>query len=422
MNRQAESKGARLDALLLELCPNGVEYKSFLEIGDYIRGLSYGKDDETTADIKNAIPVIRANNITLESNMLNLDELKYVRASVKVKNSQYLKANDILICAGSGSTNHIGKVAFIENDLPCVFGAFMATIRVKNADDVLPRFLFHVFTSQRFRKYIREKIDSSTINNLNARVISQYKIPVPPLEVQEEIVRILDRWTELEAELVAELDARTTQYEYYRDSLLSPDGKPIVNACELISESFWLMPATPKYRETGIPYITSKNIINGHVDFTNVKYISEADYNHVSSNRSIQRDDLLITMIGTIGEAAFVEEDTMFYGQNIYLVRLDEERVNRKYFYYYLTSRSVKHELNSKKNPSNQGYIKAGAILNLKVPLPTIDEQCRVVSLLDRFDKLCFGISEGLPAEIEARRRQYKYYRDRLLTFEEMAS
>lgn len=184
-------------------------------------------------------------------------------------------------------------------------------------------------------------------------------------------------------------------------------------------DDFWIMPATPKYIDKGIPYITSKNIKNGVIDFSDVKYTSKEDYLIMAANRQIQKNDLLITMIGTIGEMAFVGDFTEFYGQNMYLLRIDETKVNRKYLYYYMTSPKVKDGLVSKKNASSQGYIKAGSIENLIVPLPSIEKQKQIVEILDNFSKLCDDISEGLPAEIEARQKQYEYYRDKLLSFKE---
>ena len=156
------------------------------------------------------------------------------------------------------------------------------------------------------------------------------------------------------------------------------------------------------------------------IDFTDVKYISEADYQVISSKRNIETGDLLITMIGTIGEAAFVRDAKKFYGQNIYLVRLDTTKVNKKYYYYYLTSPSVKNSLIAKKNASSQGYIKAGGIENLEIPIPKLEIQNKIVEILDRFDSLCNDISIGLPAEIAARQKQYEYYRDKLLSFKEL--
>lgn len=185
---------------------------------------------------------------------------------------------------------------------------------------------------------------------------------------------------------------------------LCPNGVEYKKASEIKIESFWLMPSTPTYIADGVPYITSKNIKNGKINFENVNYISEKDYLSISSNRTIKKNDLLITMIGTIGETAFVEEDIKFYGQNMYLIRLNEKVINRKFFNYYLTSEKIKNSLVSRKNTSSQGYIKAGSIENLLLPVPPLEIQCEIVHILDDFTLLS--------AELKARQKQYQYYID----------
>ena len=187
---------------------------------------------------------------------------------------------------------------------------------------------------------------------------------------------------------------------------LCPNGVEYKKASEIKIESFWLMPSTPTYIAAGVPYITSKNIKNGKINFENVNYISEKDYLSISSNRTIKKNDLLITMIGTIGETAFVEEDIKFYGQNMYLIRLNEKVINRKFFNYYLTSEKIKNSLVSRKNTSSQGYIKAGSIENLLLPVPPLEIQCEIVHILDDFTLL----SAELSAELKARQKQYEYY------------
>ena len=192
---------------------------------------------------------------------------------------------------------------------------------------------------------------------------------------------------------------------------LCPNGVNRLSTNDIKIDSFWLMPATPNYIESGVPYITSKNVRNGKIDFTNVSYISEEDYKNISSNRSILVGDILVTMIGTIGEVCIVDDHIRFYGQNLYLVRLNKDIIDTKYFYYYITSASIKNSLVTKKNASSQGYIKAGSIENLKVPVPPLEVQREIVRILDSFTLL----TAELTAELTARKKQYEYYRDELL-------
>ena len=194
---------------------------------------------------------------------------------------------------------------------------------------------------------------------------------------------------------------------------LCPNGVEYMETKDIKKESFWLMPSTPNYTDSGIPYITSKNIKNGVIDFNDIKYITKKDFEIISSNRKIEKNDMLITMIGTIGEVAFVSDNLQFYGQNIYLIRFNETIVDKKYYYYFITSEKIKNELISKKNASSQGYIKAGNIENLKIPIPPLPVQREIVRILDNFTEL----TAELTAELEDRKKQYEYYRDSLLTF-----
>jgi len=213
---------SRFQELIQQLCPNGVEFVKFQDVCQYIRGVTYSKTQEMKEDCPKCWKVLRANNITLYSNTLNFDNIKLIKNEVKVKQTQILKKNDILICASSGSKEHIGKVAYIFEDMEYTFGSFMAVIRC--TDFLNSRFLFHILTSASFSNYLNFALNNTTINNLNASVIGSFRFPLPPLEIQKEIVCILDNFTELTtkltAELTAELVARKKQYEYYRDKLL----------------------------------------------------------------------------------------------------------------------------------------------------------------------------------------------------------
>ena len=257
---------------------------------------------------------------------------------------------------------------------------------------------------------------------------SQKKIPIPcpdnpekSLAIQSEIVRILDKFTALTAELTAELNMRKKQYNYYRDQLLSfKEGEVEWKTLEeVLVDKFWIMPATPKFDDNGeIPYVTSKNISGGNIDFERVKHISRDDFLSISKNRPILKGDFLISMIGTIGEIARVKcLDPDFYGQNMYLIRLNEELLHPRYFLHFFDSPRMKFYFKSVKNNSGQGYLKANNIDGLSIPLPSIDEQQKIAFILDKFDTLTNPINEGLPREIELRQKQYEYYRDLLFSF-----
>ncbi|WP_128479802.1 restriction endonuclease subunit S [Helicobacter pylori] len=219
-HKDAKTYPKRLKSLLQTLAPKGVEFRKLGDIGEYIRGVTYKKNQEIN-NLECGIKVLRANNITL-SNHLNFEDIKVINKNVKIRKEQYLKKNDILICAGSGSSEHIGKVAFINTDFDYVFGGFMGVIRIR---EVNSRFVYHIFTSNIFKQYLEKSLNTTTINNLNANILQNFLIPIPPLEIQQEIVKILDQFSALTTDLLAgipaEIEARKKQYEYYREKLLA---------------------------------------------------------------------------------------------------------------------------------------------------------------------------------------------------------
>ena len=158
---------------------------------------------------------------------------------------------------------------------------------------------------------------------------------------------------------------------------------------EVLLDDFWIMPATPKYINNGVPYITSKNIKNGKVDFSNVNYINIEDYERISKNRPILIDDILISMIGTLGEVAVVKKsDGVFYGQNMFLVRLNKDKIYQRYFINYFKSNIVKRQLIINQNKSTQSYMKANHIESLKIPIPDIAEQKKIANKLDKVQEI----------------------------------
>ena len=293
-------------------------------------------------------------------------------------------------------------------------------IKIQNNLELNYKFLFY-WLSIEAKNHVYSGMGNP---KLMSHQMEKILIPIPPLSVQTEIVKILDALTALTSELTSELTLRRKQYEYYREKLLSEEelgkvGFEWKTVKSLCNDNFWLMPATPEFDDNGnIPYITSKNIKGGKIDFQNTKYINEYVYQELSRTRCIIENDILISMIGTIGEAVIVKkEDLYFYGQNMYVLRLNNELVNHKFFLYYFTAPFILNSLLSKKNSSNQGYLKAGQIESLKIPIPPLPVQTKIVKILDKFVNLTNSISEGLPLAIEQSQKRYEYYRELLLSF-----
>lgn len=192
------------------------ELRKFSEIASFNRGLTYKKNQEELNPNENSIGVLRANNIDLDGT-LNLEDIKWLKEDLQFKKDYILKNNDILICIGSGSKEHIGKVTYIKEDLPYLFGGFMATLR---SNKLYMPYLYHFLKSSYFKRYLNQALASPTINNLNSSIMGKFEIPVISEEKQEDAIRLLEELEELKSLLVDEIDLRQKQYEYYRDKLL----------------------------------------------------------------------------------------------------------------------------------------------------------------------------------------------------------
>ena len=155
---------------------------------------------------------------------------------------------------------------------------------------------------------------------------------------------------------------------------------------ELCKDYFWIMPKTPKYVDgANIPYITSKNLNNGTINYKDCKYITEDAFKNLTSKRFIQEDDFLISMIGTVGEVGIVKKaDLPIYGQNMYLLRPNYELVNKRYLYNFITSTPVNTKLQNIINGATQGYLHDKDIINLFLVDRTLDEQAKIATQLDR--------------------------------------
>ena len=272
-------------------------------------------------------------------------------------------------------------------------------------------------------KYLYYYIQTINISNLvhgnipklTGKDFRNLKIPVPPLEVQEEIVRILDNFTELTTELTTELDLRKKQYEYYRDKMFEVKTDiPVVKLKDICS-IYDGTHQTPKYTDSGVKFASVENISNPYLT---KKYISVDDYNKYKIKP--QKDDVLMTRIGSIGSCYVIDRDEdLAYYVSLALLRPDKKVINSRYLKHYIESISGAKELR-KRTLVNAVPIKINKddIGKILVSVPPLDVQQRIVNVLDNFEKICSDLQIGLPAEIDARQKQYEYYRDLLLNFD----
>ena len=163
------------------------------------------------------------------------------------------------------------------------------------------------------------------------------------------------------------------------------------------------------------------NVKNGKLDLNDVKYIDKSDLSKLTRSK-LCIGDILFTYVGTIGQVALIEENDRFYlAPNVALVRVEKPFLKPEFMrYYFQTSMFWDFQIKRLLQSSSMKNIPMGKIRKFVLPIPPLEEQEKIVNILDRFDTLCNDLTAGLPAEIEARRKQYEYYRDKLLSFEEL--
>lgn len=389
-----------LETLIQELCPDGVEFVKLVKYANVQYGFAF--DSKLFTDDEQYIPLIR------------------IRDVVPAKPSTYYSgeySSDYIIRKGDMLVGMDGNFNMEKwNDRDGLLNQRVCKIYAKDESLLLDGFLYH-FLRPLFKK-IENSIQGSTVKHLSAKVINHIEIPLPPIEVQTEIVRILDKFTslevELEAELEAELDCRKRQYEYYRDKLLSFDnvgGQEVtiskigdigrICMCKRIMKN-------QTNSESGIPFYKI-----GTFGKVADAYISNDVYEEYKKLYSYpKKGDILMSASGTIGRTVvFNGEPSYFQDSNIVWVDNDETKVLNSYLNYYYQIIEWKTQGGTIKRLYNN--LLAGATIKY----PSLDEQHRIVSILDRFESLTTSLQTGLPAEISARRQQYEYYRDKLLTF-----
>lgn len=290
--------------------------------------------------------------------------------------------------------------------------------------NLLSKFLFYYLLTQ--QAGIKGKVRRASVPRLSKSSFDKMQIPIPPLRVQKAIVSILDKFTQLEAELEAELDCRKRQYEYYRNQLLSfnslTNGGGILDSVTIkklgevarsITSGGTPLTSHQEYYGGNIPWLRTQEVNNADIWDTEIKITEEGLHN--SSAKLIPPNCVIMAMYGaTVGRVA-INKIPLTTNQACANIEVNENIANYRYIYYYLFNQ---YKYIKSLGVGSQTNINAQIVRNLSIPLPPLSEQQRIVAILDKFDALTNSISEGLPKEIALRRKQYEYYRERLLSFE----
>lgn len=323
-------------------------------------------------------------------------------------------ANTIAISQGGASAGYVNYIT-----TPFWAGAHCYVVFLKT-EKVLYKFLYY-FIKNNQEKLMNSK-QGAGIPGLNRKAIYSLNIPLPPLPIQQEIVRILDTFTNLTAELTAELTARRKQYEYYRDELLTFGEErdevvwqPLGEICNVVSGGTPSKKFSSYWENGTIKWLGSTVCKNEKTVDEVTKYITLEGLNS-SSAKLMPVGTTLIALVGaTIGKVAYLPFEAAI-NQNIAgIYPKDTKSIDSSYLYYACTR--LYQEFLSLTQGQKLAMANLSFVRSLKIPVPPMDEQKRIAEFLDKFNAICSDLRVGLPAEITARQKQYEYYRDRLFIF-----
>ncbi len=395
---------SRLDELIEEFCPDGVEYKELCKVVEIRSG--WGFPNREQGSKHGEIPFYKVGDMnhvknqqimTVANNYVSLDTVKRLKCNPAPKGTIIFPKIGAAI--GTNKKRILGQTACYDNN---VMGLIIG-------NDVLSRFLFFIMDSISLIDFADY---SGAMPSIRKSTLEKYKIPVPPLPVQQEIVRILDNFTELTSELTSELTARRKQYEYYRDLLLTfGDDVPMVALGDIL------------VRTKGTK-ITAQQMKQLHKEkgkvriFAGGKTFADVDFSAIPEKDINFKPSIIVKSRGII---EFEYYDKPFSHKNEFWAYYSQNSsVNIKFVYYYLVNNVSYFQYIA--NNMQMPQISIPVTDKYQIPIPPIEEQKRIVAILDRFDALCNDLTSGLPAEIEARQKQYEYYRDELLSFKEVSS
>lgn len=390
---------SKIDELIKKMCPNGVQYRKLNELLDYIQPSKYIVKSTNYNDIYK-IPVLTAGQTFILGYTNEIDGI--YKAS---------KEKPVIIFDDFTTSNH-----FVEFSFKVKSSAMKILVsKMKNS-------LKFIYYCMQNITYIPKEHSRQWI-----QTYSEFKIPLPPIEVQEEIVRILDKFKELENELEDELEVRRQQYNFWREKFFRSSDN-MMSIGRLLKEKGYIRgpfgSALVKSDMvlSGVPVYEQQHAIYNHREFR--YYVTEEKAKKLKRFQ-LESNDLIISCSGTVGKVSIISEsdEKGIINQALLILRLNTNIVLPQYVKYYLESSLGYKSITANTNKAAQINIaNREAIEKIEIPIPTINEQIHIIKQLNIFDKLINDISEGIPAEIELRKKQYEYYRNKLLNFKEVTA
>ncbi|HEM5078075.1 TPA: restriction endonuclease subunit S [Streptococcus suis] len=370
-----------IEKMLQDYCPNGVEWKELGEVLDYEQPTKYIVNSKDYNE-EYPIPVLTAGQTFI---LGYTNETEGVYAASKEK--------PIIIFDDFTTASK-----WVDFEFKVKSSAMkILTIQNEQVSKVLIRYVWHYLGTITYKpaQHGRQWIGT----------YSKIKIPIPPLKIQEEIVKILDKFTEYVTELTAELTLRQKQYNYFRDYLLNFDSDSSGGANNKVYQVEWKTLGDIAKLKNGKDW---KSLSVGDVPV----YGSGGAMGEFVSEYAYNKPTVLIPRKGSISNLFYLEKP-FWNVDTIYYTEIDDSQVVPRYLYYYLTTIDLESMATNPTRPS----LTQAILDKIPIPVPSLPIQQRIVQVLDNFDAVCNDLNIGLPKEIELRQKQYEYFREKLLTF-----
>ena len=385
----------KIDELLKKLCPNGVKYEPLCN--KELFSFSYGKGNKIPDDIGGIYDVYGANGIVSHINEYNCEDVSII--------------------------GHIGAVGMVNRCRGKCFVTYNGTIAdIVDKTKIDSQYLYYVLTTLNLPAYKKGSQPFLSVSDFD-----KICIPVPPIEVQREIVCVLDQFTllttELAAKLSSEVESRKKQYEYYKDELYNFKDKNVkyVKLKEIAEVIRGGNFQKKDFVESGKPCIHYGQIYTKYGSSANstFTYVTEEVFN---KSKQAQPNDIVMAVTSENVEdvckcVVWCGNENIAVSGHTAIIR---HNINAKYLGYYFSTSHFYKDKTKLVHGTKVMEVTPSALNEILIPLPSLEEQERVANLIENYDRLCNDIVVGLPAEIDKRQKQYEYYRDKLLSFKEV--
>ncbi|MBT12526.1 MAG: hypothetical protein CMI02_10890 [Oceanospirillaceae bacterium] len=390
------------------------EILSLGEVCEFSRGLTYKKSDEVECS---ANAVLRANNITLETGEINFDEVKYISDEIEIPASKKVKKDTLLICTASGSKKHLGKVGYIADDIDYAFGGFMGLLTPSEV--IYPKYLYWLTQSKCYSDFIMGLTDGANINNLKFSQLKEFPVPVPAFREQKRIVSILDQaFADIDkARTLTEQNLKNVRelFESYLQQVFSQRGEgwEKVTLMELL-ERRWITshldgnhggdyPRKSEFIDSGVPYISANCLVNGEIDFSKAKYLSDERAGKLRKGIA-KNNDVIFAHNATVGPVAILKtnESQVILGTSLTYYRCDPDYILPEYLAQYMKTGVFTSQYKKVMRQSTRNQVPITKQREFFHLIPPIEQQKEFASFLVELSGKTEDLKEIYNAKIKA--------------------